>query len=114
MNTLMASQILFWMLRAPDGHAKNFSIQLLAGAGRFKLTPIYDVMSGYPGIGPGPNQWSEHNLKMAMALLGSNRHYLAHSIQRRHFTSIALRKRSATAQTPNRSCSISLPARPQL
>jgi serine/threonine-protein kinase HipA len=89
MHTLMASQILFWMLRAPDGHAKNFSIQLLAGGGRFKLTPIYDVMSGYPVIGPGPNQWAEHKLKMAMALLGSDRHYLAHSIQRRHFNSTA-------------------------
>ncbi len=89
MHTLMASQLLFWMLRAPDGHAKNFSIQLLAGAGRFQLTPVYDVMSGYPVIGPGPNQWAERNLKMAMALLGNNRHYLAHSIQRRHFNSTA-------------------------
>jgi serine/threonine-protein kinase HipA len=89
MKTLMASQLLFWMLRAPDGHAKNFSIQLLAGAGRFKLTPIYDVMSGYPVIGPGPNQWAERKLKMAMALLGNSRHYLAHSIQRRHFNSTA-------------------------
>lgn len=89
MRTLMASQLLFWMLRAPDGHAKNFSIQLLAGAGRFKLMPIYDVMSGYPVIGPGPNQWGEHKLKMAMALLGNNRHYLAASIQRRHFNSTA-------------------------
>lgn len=89
MQTLMASQLLFWMLRAPDGHAKNFSIQLLAGAGRFKLTPIYDVMSGYPVIGPGPNQWAERKLTMAMALLGNNRHYLAHSIQRRHFNSTA-------------------------
>lgn len=89
MHTLMASQMLFWMLRAPDGHAKNFSIQLLAGAGRFNLTPIYDVMSGYPVIGAGPNQWAERKLKMAMALLGTNRHYLAHSIQRRHFNSTA-------------------------
>lgn len=89
MQTLMASQLLFWMLRAPDGHAKNFSIQHLAGAGRFKLTPIYDVMSGYPVIGPGPNQWAEPKLKMAMALLGKNRHYLAHGIQRRHFNSTA-------------------------
>lgn len=89
MHTLMASQLLFWMLLAPDGHAKNFSIHLLAGAGRFKLTPIYDVMSGYPVIGPGPNQWAERKLKMAMALLGNNRHYLAHSIERRHFNSTA-------------------------
>jgi len=89
MDTLMASQLLFWMLRAPDGHAKNFSIQLLAGEGRFKLTPIYDVMSGYPVIGPGPNRWAERKLEMAMALLGTNRHYLAHGIGRRHFNSTA-------------------------
>jgi serine/threonine-protein kinase HipA len=89
MRTLMASQLLFWMLRAPDGHAKNFSIQLLAGTGRFKLTPIHDVMSAYPAMGPGPNQWSEHEVKMAMALLGKNRHDLARDIQRRHFNSTA-------------------------
>jgi serine/threonine-protein kinase HipA len=89
MRTLMATQLLFWMLRAPDGHAKNFSIQLLAGEGRFKLTPIYDVMSGYPVMGDGPNQWAPQDIKMAMALLGKNRHYLAHNIQRRHFNSTA-------------------------
>ncbi len=89
MRTLMASQLLFWMMRAPDGHAKNFSIQLLAGTGRFKLTPIYDVMSAYPVMGPGPNQWSEYEVKMAMALLGKNRHYLARDIERRHFNSTA-------------------------
>ena len=89
MRTLMASQILFWMLRAPDGHAKNFSIQLLPGQGRFKLTPIYDVMSGFPVIGPGPNQWAAKDIKMAMALIGKNRHYHADSIQRRHFNSTA-------------------------
>ena len=89
MRTLMASQLLFWMLRAPDGHAKNFSIQLLAGEGRFRLTPIYDVMSAYPVIGPGPNQWAEQDIKLAMALLGKNRHYLARGILRRHFNSTA-------------------------
>jgi serine/threonine-protein kinase HipA len=89
MHTLMASQLLFWMLRAPDGHAKNFSIQLLAGEGRFKLTPIYDVMSAYPVMGNGPNQWADQDIKLAMALLGKNRHYLARGIQRRHFNSTA-------------------------
>lgn len=89
MHTLMASQLLFWMLRALDGHAKNFSIALLAGEGRFKLTPIYDVMSAYPVIGTGPNQWADQDIKMAMALLGKNRHYLARSITRRHFNSTA-------------------------
>lgn len=90
LHTLMASQILFWMLRAPDGHAKNFSIQLQAGAaGRFRLTPMYDVMSVYPVIGDGPSQWAKQDIKLAMALLGKNRHYHIHNIQRRHFNSTA-------------------------
>lgn len=90
LRTLMAAQILFWMLRAPDGHAKNFSIQLQAGAaGRFRLTPMYDVMSAYPVMGDGPNQWAVQELKLAMALLGKNRHYHMHHIQRRHFNSTA-------------------------
>jgi serine/threonine-protein kinase HipA len=90
LRALMASQVLFWMLRAPDGHAKNFSIQPQAGAaGRFRLTPMYDVMSAYPVIGKGPSQWAEQDLKLAMALLGKNRHYHFHNIQRRHFNSTA-------------------------
>jgi serine/threonine-protein kinase HipA len=90
MRTLMASQILFWMLRAPDGHAKNFSIQLQAGrAGRFRLTKLYDVMSAFPVMGNGPNLWAAQDLKLAMALLGKNRHYHIHNIQRRHFNSTA-------------------------
>lgn len=90
LRTLMATQILFWLLRAPDGHAKNFSIQLQAGAsGRFRLTPIYDVMSAYPVMGDGPNQWAAQDIKLAMALLGKNRYYHMHSIQRRHFNNTA-------------------------
>jgi len=90
LRTLMATQILFWMLRAPDGHAKNFSIQLQAGsAGRFRLTPIYDVMSALPVMGDGPNQWAPQEIKLAMALLGKNRHYHVHHIERRHFNSTA-------------------------
>jgi len=88
MRTLMAAQALFWLLRAPDGHAKNFSIQLLAG-GAFRLTKMYDVMSAYPILGSGPNQWSPHEIKLAMALLGKNKHYGMATIQRRHFNSTA-------------------------
>ena len=90
LRTLMASQVLFWMLRAPDGHAKNFSIHLLPG-GRYRMTPLYDVMSAYPVVGDGPNQWSPRELKLAMALVGKNRHYEAERIQRRHFNSTAKR-----------------------
>jgi len=87
-RTLMTTQILFWLLRAPDGHAKNFSIRLLP-AGRFHLTPLYDVMSAYPVLGEGPSLWSPHRTHLAMALLGKSRHYLMHTIQRRHFNSTA-------------------------
>jgi serine/threonine-protein kinase HipA len=89
LRTLMASQILFWMLRAPDGHAKNFSLQLLPGQASFRLTPLYDVMSALPVIGHGPNKWVWQEVKLAMALLGKNRHYHMHTVQRRHFNSTA-------------------------
>lgn len=94
MRTLMASQILFWMLRATDGHAKNFSISLLAG-GRYQMTPIYDVLSVHPYIGRGPSQLPLQKLKLAMALLGKNKHYEIHRIQRRHFNSTAAKVRYA-------------------
>ncbi len=88
MRAFMAAQIIFWMLRAPDGHAKNFSIRLMSG-GAFRLTPLYDVMSAWPVAGDGPNQWPVQKLKLAMALLGKNRHYDMHRIERRHFNSTA-------------------------
>jgi len=90
MAILMATQILFWLMRAPDGHAKNFSVHLLP-QGRFQLTPLYDVMSAYPVQGDGPGQWSPHEVKLAMALLGSNKHYVMQTIVRRHFNSTALK-----------------------
>lgn len=88
MKVLMSAQILFWLLRASDGHAKNFSIQLLP-RGRFRLTPLYDVISAYPVIGEGPGKWSPYEIKLSMAVLGKNRHYKMHEIQRRHFNSTA-------------------------
>lgn len=86
---LLAVQVLFWMLRAPDGHAKNFSVFLQA-RGTYRMTPFYDVMSALPALGDGPNRFSRRKLKMAMALLGKNRHYEAERITRRHFASTAL------------------------
>lgn len=88
MKTLMAAQVLFWLLRAPGGHAKNFSIQLLP-RGRFRLSPLYDVMSIYPVMGNGPSQWSPYEVRSAMALPGRKRHDEMQSIQRRHFNSAA-------------------------
>jgi len=88
LTTLLTSQVLFWLMAAPDGHAKNFSIHLLP-AGRYALAPLYDVMSIWPIEGRGPNQYSLHNAKLAMALLGKNKHYRFADVQRRHFNSTA-------------------------
>ena len=99
MRTLLASQVLFWLLRAPDGHAKNFSVHILPG-GRFRMTKLYDVMSAYPVLGDGPNLWSAFEVKLAMALLGKNRHYLMHNIQRRHFNTTAQKVAYGTSAEP--------------
>jgi serine/threonine-protein kinase HipA len=88
LTTLLTTQLLFWMLAAPDGHAKNFSIRVLQ-QGRYQLTPLYDVMSIWPVEGNGPNQFSMFKAKMAMAVFGKNKHYLFKDIQRRHFHNMA-------------------------
>ena len=86
--TLLKTQVLFWMLAAPDGHAKNFSIRLLP-LGRYALTPLYDVMSIWPVEGSGASQFSLHKAKLAMALLGKSKHNHFKDVQRRHFNSTA-------------------------
>ena len=88
LRTFFSAQLLFWMMTAPDGHAKNFSIRLLAN-GLYRLTPLYDVMSTLPAMGSGPNQFDGHKAKLAMAVSGKNRHYLVKAIQRRHFNATA-------------------------
>ena len=82
------SQLLFWMLAATDGHAKNFSIHIEA-AGRFRLTPIYDVLSVYPILGRGPDQLDPHTAALAMAVTGTNRHRRLMRIRRRHWNDTA-------------------------
>jgi len=90
LTTLFRAQILFWMLAATDGHAKNFSIRILAG-GRFQLTPLYDVLSAWPIIGKKGNEIPLEKIKLAMALPGERPRYQWQSIQRRHFEALARR-----------------------
>jgi serine/threonine-protein kinase HipA len=85
-ETFIKSQILFWLLAAVDGHAKNFSVFLEPG-GAYQMTPIYDILSAYPYI--ASNALSRQRVKMAMAISGKNRHYHWSKIQARHFTSTA-------------------------
>lgn len=100
MATLLKAQLLFWMLRAIDGHAKNFSIALLPNNG-FHLTPLYDVLSAWPAVGDGPNQWTRHELKLAMAVRGSSgKHYKCAQIMRRHFNQTARKLGHAADMEP--------------
>ncbi len=88
LTTLLKAQLLFWMLAATDGHAKNFSIRILS-QGRFQLTPLYDVLSIWPIMGEGSNRISWHNARLAMSVRGRSKHYLLKSVQRRHFNAMA-------------------------
>ena len=83
--TFMRAYILFWMLGATDGHAKNFSIMLGPGGG-FRLTPLYDVLSAQPSLDAG--QIQQKKFKRAMCV-GKNRHYSVNTIMPRHFLQTA-------------------------
>lgn len=48
-RSFLKAQLIFWLLGATDGHAKNFSVFLHPG-GRFGMTPLYDVMSAQPAL----------------------------------------------------------------
>ena len=73
----MKAQIVFWLLAAIDGHAKNFSIFLTPGG--YKLTPLYDVMSAAPYP-----EFPVQKTKLAMSV-GDKGYYRLKQIQLRHF-----------------------------
>jgi len=77
----MKAQIVFWLLGAIDGHAKNFSVFLSPG-GRFRMTPLYDVMSAQPAV--DASQIQHNKMKLALAV-GKNNHYVVDTILPRHF-----------------------------
>lgn len=86
-SLFMRAQVLFWLLGATDGHAKNFSI-FIEPANQYRLTPLYDILSAYPAI--SPKGLHERDLKLAMSLKGSKgRKYQCMMIQRRHFLATA-------------------------
>ena len=79
----MKSQVLFWLLAATDGHAKNFSV-FIEPEGSFRLTPFYDILSMYPafdGRGLHPR-----DAKLAMGLTATKgKQYAIEQIFPRHF-----------------------------
>jgi serine/threonine-protein kinase HipA len=81
----LKAQILFWLIAATDGHAKNFSV-FLGPQGRFHLTPLYDVLSAQPSF--DARQIERKQMKLAMSV-GRSRHYRIEEIQGRHFVQTA-------------------------
>jgi serine/threonine-protein kinase HipA len=75
------AQMIFWLIGATDGHAKNFSIFLSPGGG-IKLTPFYDVLSAQQAF--DANQIPNKSYRLAMSV-GKSRKYKILDISGRHF-----------------------------
>lgn len=91
LTTFALAQLAFWLLAAPDGHAKNFSITL-GPHGAYGLTPLYDVLSAWPVIGQRHGQLNRRKISLAMGLRGSSGlHYALPEIHATHFHALAQR-----------------------
>lgn len=85
-HSFMKAQVVFFLLAAIDGHAKNFSISWVGGPPGFSLTPLYDILSAQPMV--DAKKFDIHKIKMAMAV-GQNKHYKVNEILKRHFLETA-------------------------
>jgi len=84
-ENFLKSQIIFWLMGATDGHAKNFSVHLSPG-GSYRMTPLYDVVTAQPAL--NNRQIERKHMKMAMSV-GNNNHYRFDEIRGRHFVQTA-------------------------
>ena len=80
-RSFLKANIVFWLMGATDGNAKNFSIFLSPG-GRFRMTPLYDVISAQPSVDSKQILWRKFRLAMAF---GTKPHYQIRQIAPRHF-----------------------------
>jgi serine/threonine-protein kinase HipA len=85
-ETVFMAQILFWLIGAPDGHAKNFSI-FLRPQGQLQLTPLYDVLSAEPAF--QDNKIRHRAYRLAMSV-GRKPHYKILEVHGRHFVETAV------------------------
>jgi serine/threonine-protein kinase HipA len=79
------SLILFWLIGATDGHAKNYSIFLKPGGG-FELTPFYDVLSLEPAFQAGRIPHNGYRLALSN---GTRPKYQILQLHSRHFMETA-------------------------
>ena len=89
-RAFFVAHLLFWMLCATDGHAKNFSLFLRPG-GQYQLTPLYDVLSAYPVLGAGQGKLSPFKARMAMAVRSKSAHWKMRDILLRHWVALGSR-----------------------
>jgi len=75
------AQILFWLIGATDGHAKNFSLAL-SSQGRFQMTPLYDVLTLQPLF--DKKQIPRKGFKMAMRVGNSNQYNVENILGKHH------------------------------
>ncbi len=78
--------ILFWLMGATDGHAKNFSVRLLP-RGRFRMTPLYDILTVQPMVDAQQIKRKDFRLDMRMGL---SNHYRVGDIVGRHILETGL------------------------
>ena len=86
-RAFVRAQIVFWMLAATDGHAKNFSLFHERG-GSYRLTPFYDVISAWPIIGRGANRLDWHKASLAMAVRSKSAHWKLCEIKAHHWDAV--------------------------
>jgi serine/threonine-protein kinase HipA len=96
-RTFLKANIVFWLMGATDGHAKNFSVFLRPG-GRFRLAPLYDVISAQPSVDSKQILWK--NFRLAMSF-GTKPHYQIRQIAPRHFFQTAERCNIGTEVVPS-------------
>ena len=86
-KTFLKAQILFWLIGATDGHAKNFSLYL-GPYGSFCLAPLYDVLTAQPLA--AYRKIERRRMKLAMSV-GDDRHYRIDEILGRHYIQTTLK-----------------------
>lgn len=86
-NDFLKAQLVFWLMGATDGHAKNFSV-FLGPNGSFRMTPLYDILTAQGA--EDARQIERKQMKMAMSV-GKNRHFRFDQIHGRHFIQTAIR-----------------------
>tara|TARA_B100000678_G_C18211734_1_gene503653 strand:- start:419 stop:1720 length:1302 start_codon:yes stop_codon:yes gene_type:complete len=74
------ANVLFWLIGATDGHAKNFSIQHSPG-GRFRMAPLYDILTAEADY--AANRIRRKDYKLAMRW-GDSGNYKIVDIFKRH------------------------------